>query len=138
MEEPAYIIVVQCDIVKERCSGYLCELAFTERSGGFEHYPKDRKLRMLPLTCGGCCGRAFHRKIMNAVKQLKKQEGIEKEQIVVHLSSCVATDNYHGPPCPHKDYLKTMIQDKLGLALRETTRISKLAADRRERGFYRV
>jgi hypothetical protein len=31
-----YLVVVQCDIVMERCSGYFCEKAFDERSGVFE------------------------------------------------------------------------------------------------------
>ena len=41
MKEIEYIVVVQCHIVKERCSGYLCEYAFSERTGSFSKYPKD-------------------------------------------------------------------------------------------------
>ena len=42
-----YIIVVQCHIVKERCSGYLCGFAFEEKTGGFKDYPKENKIRYL-------------------------------------------------------------------------------------------
>ncbi len=133
---PAYVVVVQCHIVKERCSGYLCELAFHERSGGFEGYPAGG-LRFLPLTCGGCCGRAVHRKLTNLLRQLRKREGVGKDRVVVHLSSCVANDNFHGPPCPHKEYLRTLIAGKLGLSLREGSRTSPAAAARRAGGVYR-
>ncbi len=133
---PSYVVVVQCHIVKERCSGYLCELAFHERSGGFEGYPAEG-LRLLTMTCGGCCGRAVHRKLANLLRQLRKREGVGKDRVVVHLSSCVANDNFHGPPCPHKDYLRTLIADRLGLALREGSRVSPGSAMRRKNGVYR-
>ncbi len=138
MTDKNYIVVVQCHIVKERCSGYLCEYAFSERSGKFAEYPKDPSTRFLSLTCGGCCGRAVHRKLSNLIKQIKNKETIEKGQIAVHLSSCISNDNFHGPPCPHKDYLKTMICDKLGLDLVMGTRVSELAEKRRKDGEYRV
>ncbi len=136
MKTPKYVVAVQCHIVKERCSGYLCEHAFAERSGGFAVYPTDAKLRFLSLTCGGCCGRAVHRKLSNLIRQIEKREGIRKEEITVHLSSCISNDNYHGPPCPHKDYLRALIHDKLGLHIRETTRISQAAQKRRQEGTY--
>ncbi|MCP4650485.1 MAG: CGGC domain-containing protein, partial [PVC group bacterium] len=40
MKKIKYIVVVQCHIVKERCSGYLCEYAFSKRTGSFSKYPK--------------------------------------------------------------------------------------------------
>jgi predicted metal-binding protein len=138
MAEKDYVVVVQCHIVKERCSGYFCERAFTERTGGFSDYPAEQKLRFLPLTCGGCCGRAVHRKLSDLLKYAKKKEKIDKDKIVVHLASCITKDNYHGPPCPHKDYLVTMITEKLGLDIKEDTSISKAAEKRREEGVYAV
>jgi predicted metal-binding protein len=136
-QSKAYIVAVQCHIVKERCSGYLCERAFSERSGAFSCYPADAPLRFLSLTCGGCCGRGVQRKLSNLIRQIGKKEGIGKEQIAVHLSSCAAFESFHGPECPHKDYLKTIICDKLGLDLVEGTRISKLSEKRRESGEYK-
>jgi predicted metal-binding protein len=127
MKDKDYIAIVQCHIVKERCSGYQCERAFHERTGGFENY----------LTCGGCCGRALHRKLGNLVRKIKAKEGIEKDRIVVQLSSCITNDSYHGPACPHLDYLKVLI-DKLGLDVCETTSISQKAEKRREQGIYKA
>ena len=133
-----YIVALQCHIVKERCSGYLCELAFQERSGGFSLYSGDDQLRFLPLTCGGCCGRATLRKLSNLIKQLKAKEGVEKDMITVHLASCVCKDNYHAPPCPHQSYLEELVRDKLGLSLAYGTKISKTAEKRRAAGKYKT
>ena len=130
-----YVVIVQCHIVKERCPGYNCEKAFHERTGGFTNYPKDKTYRTLNLTCGGCCGRALHRKLSNLTRRIKKQEGIDKNRIVVQLSSCITKDNFHAPPCPHLDYLKILIV-RLGLDVCEDTYISDTSEKRRREGLY--
>jgi predicted metal-binding protein len=130
-----YIVIVQCHIVKERCSGYNCERAFHERTGGFAEYPKDKTYRMLNMTCGGCCGRAIHRKLSNLIRRINKTEGITKDQIIVQLSSCITKDNFHAPPCPHLDYLKSLIV-KLGLDVCEDTYIYEKSETRRKAGLY--
>lgn len=138
MTEKKYIVVVQCDIVMERCSGYLCEKAFQDRNGGFTAYPTDRSYRTLYMTCGGCCGRAVMRKLNDLTRMISKEEGIEKRDIVVHLASCITRDNYHAPPCPHLDYLKTLIRDKMALDLVEDTYISQTSEKRRAGGRYQT
>ena len=135
LAQKEYIVILQCHIVKERCPGYHCEKALHERTGGFAEYPKDRPYRYLSLTCGGCCGRATHRKLASLVKRIGKKEGIGKDRIVVQLSSCIANDNYHGPPCPHLAYLKTLIE-RLGLDVREGTVLSEESEQRRQSGTY--
>ncbi|MHC4617764.1 MAG: CGGC domain-containing protein [Planctomycetota bacterium] len=130
-----YIVILQCHIVKERCSGYACERSFSERSGGFGAYPKEKAYRMLSLSCGGCCGLAVHRKLSNLLRRIKKQEAIGKERIVVQLSSCITKDNYHGPACPHLDYLRTVI-GKLGLDVCDDTHINEKSEERRGAGLY--
>jgi len=136
MSDKDYIAVVQCHIVKERCSGYLCERAFHERSGGFSALPTDRPARFLNLTCGGCCGRALQRKLVNLVRMAEKKEGITAGRILVHFSSCITKDNHHGPPCPHLDYLKELV-GKLGLDMAFDTVISAKSERLREAGVYR-
>jgi len=135
MKDKDYIVVVQCHIVKERCSGYNCERAFHERTGGFAGYPKDKAYRMLNLTCGGCCGRAVHRKLSNLVRRIKKTEGITKDRIIAQLSSCITKDNFHSSPCPHLDYLKSLIA-KLGLDVRDDTYIYEKSEKLRKDGVY--
>ncbi|MCF8067371.1 MAG: CGGC domain-containing protein [Desulfobacterales bacterium] len=136
MKEKSYIAIVQCDIVKERCSGYRCEKAFFDRTDGFARYSKDMELRSIYMTCGGCCGRGIHRKLDELTRSIKEKEGIEKDQIAVHFSSCITKDNYHAPPCPHLDYLKTLVVDKLGLDLCEETSISNMSEKLRQKGIY--
>ena len=136
LSQKEYIVVVQCHIVKERCPGYLCEKALHERTGGFAVYPEDKQYRMNSITCGGCCGRAVHRKLSLLARTLKKKEGIGKDKIVVQLSSCITKDNFHSPPCPNLDYLKQLIA-KLGLDVLEDTEINSKAEKRREDGLYK-
>ncbi len=130
-----YVVILQCHIVKERCPGYFCEKAFQERTGGFAAYPKDRSYRYLSMTCGGCCGRATHRKLARLLRSIEKKEGVGKEQVVVQLSSCITNDNYHGPPCPHLAYIKTLIE-RVGLDVRDSTVISEKSERRRQAGTY--
>ncbi|MCK5114450.1 MAG: CGGC domain-containing protein, partial [Phycisphaerae bacterium] len=38
MKDKDYIAIIQCHLVKQRCSGYACESAFDKRTGGFLDY----------------------------------------------------------------------------------------------------
>lgn len=136
MQSKEYIAVVQCHIVKERCSGCLCEKFFHDRKGGFERYDADKNYRILYMTCGGCCGKALHRKLSNMLSKIGKKDGLDKSKFVVQLSSCITSDSYHGPPCPHLDYLRELI-GKLGLDIVEGTVVSKLTEERRQEGIYK-
>lgn len=136
LNQKEYIVIVQCDIVKERCPGYLCEKALHERTGGFAAYPKDRQYRVINMTCGGCCGRAVHRKLSLLARKLKKKENIEKDKIVVQLSSCITKDNFHAPPCPHLDYLKELFA-KLDIDVLEDTEIYIKSEEKRKNGTYK-
>ncbi len=130
-----YLVVVQCHIVAERCSGYYCERAFHDRTGGFAACPADKPVRMVSVTCGGCCGRALQRKISNLLRCAGK-DGIPKERVGVQFASCITKDNHHAPPCPHRGYLRKLVE-KLGLDSFEDTHISKTSQRRREEGLYR-
>lgn len=134
-ESKEYIVIVQCDLVMQRCSGYFCEKAFHERSGGFAVFPKEKSYRTVYLTCGGCCGRAVQRKLSHLLRKLLKAEGMTKDRVAVQLASCITKDNFHAPPCPHLDYLRTMIA-RLGLDVYQDTRISELSETRRREGRY--
>ena len=129
-----YIAVVQCHIVKQRCSGYHCEKAFTTRTGGFADLDAERPYRVVQIDCGGCCGKATHRKLTNLIRNAKK-DGIAKDRIAVQLASCMTKDNFHSPPCPHLGYIKELIA-RAGLACREDTVISEQSEQRRRQGVY--
>lgn len=130
-----YVVIVQCHLVAQRCPGYYCERALSHRTGGFVNYPSERPLRALYLTCGGCCGRALHRKLSRLLRVLQKEEQVGIDRVVVQLSSCITNDNYHGPPCPHLEYLKGLI-GRLGLPVGEGTHVSPVTEQRRAAGAY--
>jgi hypothetical protein len=51
------------------------------------------------------------------------------------LASCLTKDNFHSSPCPHLDYLKSLIA-KLGLDMCEDTYIYEKSERRRAEGLY--
>ncbi len=134
LNEKDYVVIVQCQIAMDRCSGFLCEKAFSGRAAGFADYPADKTYRTLYLTCGGCCGKRIGRKLTNLIRMAGKAD-IPKDRIVVQLSSCMTTDNFHYPPCPNLEYIRKII-DRLGLDCRQTTVISKMCDKRRADGVY--
>lgn len=132
----SYVVVVQCDqTVRHVCPGFLCEHAFTARTGGFTRYPADAKMRYASISCGGCPGTAVLRKLMNLKHNLKKREKTDSDAVVVHLSSCITRSNHHGPRCPHIDYIKGQVS-RAGLDCVEDSRISPKAEERRQQGMY--
>ncbi len=135
LAEKDYLVIVQCDIVKQRCPGYLCERNVHERTGAFAAYPADKPVRMINMTCSGCCGRALHRKLSLLARRLEKKEGIGRDRLIVQLASCITRENYHAPPCPHKDYLTSLI-DRLGIDSREDTVMDETAEARRTEGLW--
>jgi len=127
--------IIQCDFAKERCSGFACVNSFHERIDAFENYPDDGKIMVVPFNCGGCPGRRIGRSVENLISRARKKAGIEKNEIVIHLSSCMVTDNAHYPPCPHLDYIGKILERK-GVAVRKGRYKGKTAEMRREEGRY--
>ena len=135
VDDKDYVVVVQCHLVKQRCSGYYCEKSFHERTGGFAAYPKDKTYRVLYMTCGGCCGKAVQRRLTHLARLIQKHEGVGRDRIVVQFSSCITRDNYHSPRCPFADYMKELVA-RAGFRSREDTHLSPLAEKRRAEGRY--
>jgi hypothetical protein len=75
------------------------------------------------------------RKLSHLTRRAKKKESLEKERFMVKFASCVNKSNYHGPPCPHMDYLKSLVR-RAGLEFEEGTVLSPTAQQRREKGYY--
>jgi predicted metal-binding protein len=135
-DKKKYIAVVQCHIVMERCAGFLCEKSFHDRSGGFKGLEKSNEYRVVYLTCGGCCGRAVQRKLYDLICTSQEYDKITKEEILVKFSSCITKESYHGPKCPHLDYLVDLIK-KLKVDVSLDTHISDLSEERRKKGVYK-
>ncbi len=126
--------IIQCDFAKERCSGFACINSFTNRIDAFEDYAEDG-IMAVPFNCGGCPGRRISRTAAHLAKRAKRKAGIEKDEIVIHLASCMATDNGHYPPCPHLGYIEKILARK-GFRVRKGSYRSKTAQKRREDGVY--
>lgn len=105
-----YVVIIQCDIAHRRCSGFACTNAFYNKDGAFEDYSEDT--RYISFTCGGCCGKNIASKLEHLSKKLAKKSNITKDEVVVHLSSCMVTDNHHYDRCPHLEYIKNIVAKK--------------------------
>ena len=68
-------------------------------------------------------------------RKLKKLEKMDKDRIVVQLSSCITKDNVHSPPCPNLQLIKTVIE-RAGLDCRDDTHIDATSQARRAKGIY--
>ncbi len=135
MNQPKLVVTLQCSIVKERCAGYYCVKDFEKRGAFFSDYPADADIRFMSMECGGCCGKRVTRKFSNLKKQLKKSEIKFPEDVVAHLSSCISKENFHSPPCPHVEYIRTLL-GRHKLAIKDGSTVSETARKRREEGVY--
>ena len=133
--EPRVIGIIQCDFAKERCSGFACINSFHERIDAFESYPSGNGMMAVPFNCGGCPGRRIGRSVENLLRRAKKKAGVERDEVVIHLSSCMVTDNAHYPPCPHLGYIRKILERK-GVKVREGSYRSNTAERRRGEGEY--
>lgn len=129
-----YCIIIQCDIAQKRCSGFACTNSFYNREGKFEGYGNN--IRYISFTCGGCCGKTIASKLEHFSRHLKNKTNISKDEVMVHLSSCMVTDNYHYDRCPHINYIKNILLKKGFKNIVEGSYISKGANKKRSEGIY--
>jgi len=130
-----YVVIIQCDTAKNRCSGLRCTNAFYEKKDAFKNYDKDTKY--ISFTCGGCSGKSVSAKLANFSMWLKKYSNIEKDNVFIHLSSCMATDNGHYDRCPNIDYIKQIMVKKGYNNIVEGSIFSKKSEELREQGIYK-
>jgi len=130
-----YCVIIQCEIAHKRCSGFACTNAFYNKDEKFSIY--EDNTRYISFTCGGCCGKTIASKLEHFSKHLKSKNNINKEEVAIHLSSCISTDNYHYERCPHIDYIKSIILKKGYKNVVEGSYISKGATKKRGTGEYK-
>ncbi len=130
-----YVVIIQCDIAHRRCSGFACTNAFYNRDEMFKDY--DDSTRYISFTCGGCCGKGVASKLEHFSKKLKSKNGISKDEVVVHLSSCMVTDNHHYDRCPHVEYIENIVLKKGYKNIVKGSYISKGSQKKRELGEYK-
>ena len=127
------VAIVQCDLVCRKCAGFACMNSFYNKEGAFKDYPEDTKY--ISFTCGGCCGKGLALKLEDLTHKLKKNN-IPLEDVTVHLASCIVSDSYHNPPCPHRDYIKAVIERK-GFTYKLGSYQSKRTQAKRDAGIYK-
>lgn len=131
-----YVVIIQCDIAHRRCSGFACSDSFYNKVDLFDKYEDDTKY--ISFTCGGCCGKSVAAKLEHFAKKSRKANNLNKDDVFIHLSSCMVTDNYHYDRCPHVDYIKSIISKKGYKNIIEGSYISKNADKKRELGIYKA
>lgn len=132
-EKKKLVVIIQCDLVQNRCSGYNCTHAFYSREGMFAEYPEDT--HYMTFTCGGCAGLEVGCKLQNLKARLARFKENEQE-VIIHLSSCMVSDNFHHPSCPHKKLIQD-ICERHGFKVVLGSYISKAASRKREQGIYK-
>lgn len=131
---PKFVVIIQCEIAHNRCSGFACTQAFYKNEEMFKAY--EAGTEYLSFTCGGCCGKSVAAKLEHFSKNLLKKTALKKQDVVIHLSSCMVTDNHHYDRCPHVDYIRQIIGKKDYDQIVEGTYISRNATVKREAGIY--
>ena len=131
---PELVVIIQCDDVVKRCSGFLCMNDFYDRTGKFEGYPDE--VRYMSITCGGCCGNLLTPKLENLGMRLRKAN-INKEDVVIHFASCVCSDNSHRLPCPFMNRMKALLNRKGFNNIVLGTHVSQKAEAKRQAGIYK-
>ncbi len=127
------VVIVQCANSMHRCSGLNCTRAFYERIGKFTDYDEDTKY--MTFDCGGCSGIEVAAKMEHLTKHLYKMN-LAKEDVVVHLSSCIVSENYHRTPCLFRKEIAKIIT-RLGYKIVLGSYISQKAEERRQLGIYK-
>mgnify|MGYP003553314186 FL=1 len=135
MENKKFVVIIQCELVHKKCSGFACTDSFYNRDEMFKSYKENT--RYISFTCGGCCGKLVSGKLSHFSKKILKNTEYKKYAFIVHLASCMTSDNYHSDRCPHIDYIKDIIV-KRGYDFLEGTYISKNAEIKREKGIYKT
>lgn len=107
---------------------------FYNKDEVFKDY--DDNTRYISFTCGGCCGKGIASKLEHFSNKAYKKNNIRKDEVVVHLSSCMVTDNHHYDKCPHLDYIKSIVLKKGYNNIIEGSYISINAKKKREQGLY--
>ena len=135
MENKKFVVIIQCELVHKKCSGFACTDSFYNRDEMFKSYKENT--RYISFTCGGCCGKLVSGKLSHFSKKILKKTDYKKDEVIVHLASCMTSDNYHSDRCPHIEYIKDIIV-KRGYDFLEGTYISKNAEIKREKGIYKT
>lgn len=132
-----FVMIVQCDKSRKRCSGFACTKTFYDKEGFFKKFNYDDDTKYIAFTCGGCNGDNLDTYLKHFSQKLLKKTELKKDEIAVHLSSCITTENYHHDRCPFIHNLEKIVKENGYKTLRYGTYLSKKAEERRKAGIYK-
>mgnify|MGYP004444337527 FL=1 len=132
-----YVVIIQCDIARERCSGFACAKSFYDREGFFKDLGYPHGTRYIAITCRGCCGGQIASLLEHFSNKLARQTEVKKDEVAIHLSTCMVTDNYHHDRCPNLEYIKGIVRKKGFVNIVDGTFRSANASKRRSEGVYK-
>ncbi len=132
-----FVVIIQCDIARLRCSGFACTKCFYDREGFFKDCGYPHGTRYIAFTCGGCCGGSIASHLEHFSNKLARQTDLKKDEVAVHIASCMATDNYHHDRCPNLEYIKGIIRKKGYKNIVGGTFRSDNATKKRKAGIYK-
>lgn len=132
-----FVVIIQCEAARRRCSGFACTKCFYDREGFFKDCGYGPDTRYIAFDCGGCSGTTVASHLGHFSNKLAKQCGIKKDEVAVHLASCMTTDNYHHDRCPHLEYIKAIVLKKGFKNIAYGTFRSENASKKRAQGIYK-
>ncbi len=131
------VVIIQCEVARRRCSGFACMKCFYDREGFFEECGYGPDTRYIAFDCGGCCGGSVASHLEHLSNKLRAQTDVKKDEVAVHLASCVTTDNYHHDRCPNLEYIKAIVLKKGYKNIASGTFKSTNATKKRAEGLYK-
>ncbi len=129
-----FVVIIQCEISKRRCSGYSCTKSLYEKSGKFTGYPE---VEYISFSCGGCDGKGISAKLQHLEKVLKKNL-VSQDNVALHFSTCITHDNTHHDRCPNINIMKKIAAKRGFNRVIEGSVINQNAEERRQKGIYRT
>lgn len=100
----------------------------------FSGYGPD--VRFLPVSCDVCGDATLEMQLSHFVRKLRRKTDITLDQVSVHLSSCIVTDNSHHARCPLVERIRSLLTTHGFTHITEGTYISARAQARRAAGEY--
>lgn len=132
-----FVIIIQCDHSRKKCSGFACTKSFYDKDGFFKDCNYDDDVKYMAFTCGGCNGAALDKQLEHFTKKLLAKTDLQKDEIAIHLSSCITTENHHHDRCLFINNLKETILNKGYTNLKYGTYMSQRSEEKRKKGIYK-
>ncbi|MBU5592291.1 CGGC domain-containing protein [Clostridium sp. MSJ-4] len=76
-------------------------------------------------------------KLEHLSKKLRVKNNIDKDKVIIHLSSCMKKDNNHYDRCSHLDYIKNILFKKGYENIIERSFLAKSVERKKDKDIYK-